>query len=103
MTISWTIFAWGTLSSFSFIGVPKAGHFQHLAGTAQWSSRMIRASGDFPATQVVKMYVTRVQFPVEPIDFRRNTVTVYITPGFFSPLLYAGARKFYKYILQHWS
>ena len=36
---------------------------------AQWSSRMIRASGGFPATKVVKMYVTRVQFPVEPIDF----------------------------------
>ena len=38
------------------------------ASMAQWSSRMIRASGGFPATRVVKMYVTRVQFPVEPFD-----------------------------------
>jgi len=55
-------------------GCWKLAIWEQGASTAQWSSRMIRASGVFPAAHVVKMYVTRVQFPVEPNDFLPSTV-----------------------------
>ena len=49
-------------------------HVNDFVNMAQWSSSMIRASGGLARhNAVAEMYVTRVQFPVEPNFFFGST------------------------------